>query len=83
VKKFDDIKERIAKSPPSKPPAYPTWNEVLEADIEQIMAWLLFLPPAQVDDLEYFRKMAVMHLISARGWRYRAEEKAKKGDENV
>ncbi|MBW1998604.1 MAG: hypothetical protein JRJ29_11640 [Deltaproteobacteria bacterium] len=71
---FDMIKERIAKDPPPEQPGYPTWEEALEADIEQVMAWLLFLPPTQVDDPEYFRKMAVMHLISALGWRYRAEE---------
>jgi len=71
---FDIIKQRIAKDPPPEQPGYPTWEEALEADIEQVITWLLFLPTAQVDDPDYFRKMAVTTLITARGWRYRAEE---------
>ena len=72
---FDMIRKRIAKDPPPEQPCYPTWEEALEADIEQVITLLLFLPTAQVDDPDYFRKMAVTTLIAARGWKYRAEGK--------
>lgn len=72
---FNEIKLKVSKTWNRRYVKWPRSSEEIEAaSIEQVVAWLLWLPIAKVTDDRYEEKMTFLRAIADRGIDYRKQE---------
>ena len=79
MKKFVDIFKDVSLKTPQHKPEYPSINEIKDADIEQIVFWLVHLPVILYDDPDLEGKMERTAFLAYRAYEYRVKEGSWKG----
>lgn len=79
MKKFVDIFKDVSLKTPQHKPEYPSINEIKNADIKQIVFWLVHLPIIEYEDPDIEEKMERVALITYRAYKFRVEEGSWKG----
>ena len=79
MKKFSDIFKDVSLKTPQQKPEYPSINEIKNADINQIVFWLVHLPVIEYEDDLFEEKMERIAALAYRAYEFQVEEGSWKG----